>query len=141
MSELTPEELVEEVAAEVDEAPVIPAPVDPTLTISGEAADAKATGDAIAAVIGKLLLNGKSAVNNAIILYATDILMSSADGAITISAAVEAANDRDATTIMYDAGNLVTIKAKIDEMVETIDSELSNEDIDTIFESVFGGEE
>lgn len=28
----------------------VPAPVDPTLTIAGQAADAKATGDAIAAV-------------------------------------------------------------------------------------------
>lgn len=141
MSEVTPQELVEEITRTVEEATVIPAPVDPTLKIPGEAADAKAVGDALAALLGKLILNGKSPVSNILTLYAGDILMSSAQGAQTIAAAVEAAGDKDASEIMYDAATLTTIKGALDDIYDDLDSELTTEAIDTIFESVFGGGE
>ena len=131
------EDLIEDVEYEVDDSPVVPGPIDPTLTQSGVAADAKAVGEAIAAMISKLILNGKTAVANAITLYAGDILMSDADGAQTIAAAIEAAGDKAAADIMYDEANLVTVKDALDQL----DTDLTDEEIDTIFESVFGGVE
>lgn len=143
MSELTPtpDELVEEITYTVDDASVIPVPVDPTLSHEGEAADAKATGDAIAGVIGNLRVNAKAPVNNAITVYATDIAMSSAEGAPTISQAIEGIGDKDASEIMYDPTNLVTVKDALDGITDELDSEISEEEIDEIFDEVFGGEE
>lgn len=143
MSEVTPtpEELVEEIRLTVNDANVIPTPIDPTLSHQGEAADAKATGDAIAGVISNLRVNTKAPSNNEITVYASDILMSNAQGAQTVAAAIESAADKDASEIMYDAANFVTIKAAIDGIKEDIDAELSTEEIDAIIEEVFGGDE
>ena len=142
MSEVTPtpEELVEEIGFTVDDASVIPTPIDPTLSIEGEAADAKATGDAIAGVIGNLRINTKAPVENAVTLYAGDILMSSTSGAQTITEAIESIGAKTANNIMYDSENLVTVKDALDGINTTLDSELSETEIDTIFDSVFGGE-
>lgn len=139
MSEVnnTPEELVEDITVEAEEAQEIPSPIDPTLTHAGEAADAFATGQAIAAVLTRLILNGKTAVANAITLYAADILMSADPGAQTLAQAIEAAGDKDAVDIMYDADNLVTVKDALDQL----DADMTNEEIDEIFENVFGGGE
>ena len=131
-------ELNEGIEYEVEDASVIPTPIDPTLSIEGEAADAKATGDAIAGVIGNLRINGKAPSNNAVTLYAGDISMSSGEGANTITQAIEAISN--ANGIMYDAENLVTIKDALDDVYETLDSELSESEIDDIFDEVFGGE-
>ena len=139
MSEVTPNELVEEITLEFDDASVVPVPIDPTLTISGEAADAKAAGDAIAAAVGRLRINEKAPASNAVTLYASDIKMSSDVGANTIAEAVTAAAGRDANDIMYDSGNLVTVKGAIDEINTALDSELSNGAIDAILAEVFGG--
>lgn len=133
----TPEELVEDFTVEMEESAEIPSPIDPTLTHSGEAADAKATGDAIRAAVAKLVLNGKSPTDNVIIIYAGDIRMSDDDGAQTIAEAIEAAGDKDASGIMYDVENLVTVKDALDEL----DADMTNEEIDDIFETVFGGGE
>ena len=141
MSEVTPSELVEEITLEFEDAPVVPVPIDPTLTISGEAADAKATGDAIAAMIGKLRINEKAPASNAVTLYASDIKMSSGVGANTIAEAVTAAASREANDIMYDSGNLVTVKSALDDIYTTLDSELTTEEIDEIFSDVFGGDD
>lgn len=143
MSELTPtpEEMVEEIEYTVDDANVIPTPIDPTLSHEGEAADAKATGDAIAGVIDDLRVNNKAPVNKAITVYATDIAMSSAEGAPTIASAIEGIGDKDASEIMYDAENLVTVKDALDGIAEELESEISEEEIDEIFDEVFGGEE
>lgn len=143
MSELNPtaEELIRNVTFTLQRANVIPTPIDPTLSNEGEAADAKATGDAIAGVIGNLLVNAKSPVNNAVTLYAGDILMSDAEGAQTIAAAVESAGDKGAEDIMYDAENLVSVKDALDAINTTLDSELTTEEIDAIFDDVFGGDE
>ena len=144
MSEVTPtpEELVEEINLTVDDATVIPVPIDPTLTHEGEAADAKATGDAIAGVIDDLRVNGKAATTSGtqkvITVYAGDILMSNATGAQTIAEAFASVGDKDASQIMYDSTNLVTIKAAIDGIKADLDTELSEAEIDAIFDEVFG---
>lgn len=141
MSEITPEELVETITYAVDDATVVPMPIDPTLSNEGEAADAKAVGDALAAVFTGATVNGKSATNKAFVVYAGDIMMSSEEGAQTIAEAVEAAGDKDAADIMYDSENLVTVADALDAINTTLDSELTEEQIDEIFEDVFGEDE
>ena len=59
MSEPTAESLVRRIRVGVRTSSVIPTPIDPTLSHQGEAADAYATGQAIAGVIGNLRVNGK----------------------------------------------------------------------------------
>ena len=143
MSEITPtpEELVEEISYTVDDATVIPSPIDPTLSHEGEAADAKATGDAIAAVFTGATVNGKAAVGKAFTIYGSDIALTYATGSPTIAAALESVGDKDASQIMYDAQNLVTIKDEIDGIKTDIDTEITTDEIDAIFEEVFGGDE
>lgn len=136
-----PEELVKRVSFGVRRATVIPFPIDPTLSNEGEAADAKATGDAIAGVIGNLRVNTKAAVNNAITVYAGDILMSDAQGAQSVAEAITAATSTTAANVIYDTQNLTTVKDALDDIYVQIDSELTEEQIDEIFDSVFGGDE
>lgn len=137
MSEVTPQELVEEIEYEVEDAEVIPQPIDPTLSIAGEAADAKATGDAIAAVFNGATVNEKSFTNKAVTLYGSDIKVSSAEGAQTISEALSSAASQTADDIVYDSTNLVTVKGALDDLYETLDSELTEAQIDAIFDEVF----
>ena len=133
----TPEELVEELDYDVEDAEVIPTPIDDTLTISGEAADAKATGDAIAAVLGNLRVNTKAPVSNAVTLYAGDIAVSDDVGAQTIADALEAIGDKTASDIMYDTVNMISVADAITTINTAIDTELSTAEIDAIFDSVF----
>lgn len=142
MSEInqTPEELVEEIEYEVESANVIPTPIDPTLTHQGESADAYATGQAIAQVLTGLLINNKALVNKILTLYATDILMSSDEGAVSIPTAIENIANRSASEIIFDEQELTTVKSVIDGINTALDSELTEEEIDDIFEEVFGGE-
>lgn len=137
MSEVTPQELVEEIEYEVEDATVIPQPIDPTLSIAGEAADAKATGDAIAAVFNGASVNGKSFTNKAVTLIASDIKVSGDEGAQTIAEALAAAASSTADDIVYDETNLVTVKDALDDVYETLDSELTEAQIDAIFDEVF----
>lgn len=143
MSELnqTPEELVEEINYSVESANVIPTPIDPTLTHQGESADAYATGQAIANVFNGMTVNGKSATGKAFVVYAGDIYISSEQGAQTVAQVLENTGDRDASQIMYDSEELITVKDALDDIYEMIDSELSEEEIDDIFDEVFGGGE
>lgn len=143
MSEITPNpnDLVKRVRFGVRSANVIPTPIDPTLTIQGEAADAKATGDAIVGVIGNLRVNAKAPVNNAITVYATDIPMSNAEGAQTVSETILSIEDKDASEIMYDTTNLVSVKDAIDGIKTDIDTAITDDEIDDIFDEVFGGDE
>lgn len=143
MSEInqTPEELTEEISYEVEDANVIPTPIDPTLTHQGESADAYATGQAIANVFNGATVNNKQAVNKAFTIYADDILVSDEQGAQTIAQALENVSDKDASQIMYDSTELVSVKDALDGIYTDLDSELTEEEIDDIFEEVFGGEE
>lgn len=136
MSEVnpTPEELVETINYDIDSADVIPTPIDPTLSIEGEAADAKATGDAIAAVIGTLNINGKLPVNKAVTLYGGDILLSDAQGAQTIAEAITAAGDKAASDIMYDSTNMISVG----DALTDLENGISEEDIDEMLDEVFG---
>lgn len=137
----TPEELVKRVRFGVRAASVIPMPIDPTLSIEGEAADAKATGDAIAGVLSGATVNGKQAVNKAFTVYAVDILMSDAQGAQSVAEAITAATSTTAENVIYNPTTLVTVKDALDDIYLQIDSELTEEQIDEIFDSVFGGDD
>lgn len=142
MSEINnPSDLVEDVHFAVSDADVIPTPIDPTLSHQGESADAYATGQAIAGVISNLRINAKAPTNNAITLYANDIRISDEVGADTIAEAIDSVGNRDASNVMYDSENLVSVKDALDGINETLDSELSEAEIDEIFDEVFGGEE
>ena len=143
MSEVNPtaEELVRNVTFTLQRANVIPTPVDPTLSNEGEAADAKATGDAIAGIVGSLRVNTKAPVNNAITIYAGDILVSDAQGAQTVAEALIQSASMDASEIIYDSDNLVSVKAAIDGIKDEIDTELTESEIDAIFDDVFGGDD
>ena len=143
MSEVnnTPEELVEDIAVEVEEAQEIPSPIDPTLTHPNEAADAFAVGQAIAAVLTKLILNGKTAVANAITLYAADILMSASQGAQTVAQAIEAAGNKGANDVMYDPENLVSVKDALDAIDTAMGTDLTETEIDEIWDEVFEEED
>lgn len=155
MSELipeNPEELLKTVHINIQQrtptvirsvrsASVIPIPIDPTLTHQGEAADAYATGQAIANVWDGATVNGKAPVNKAFTVYATEMLMSNEQGAQNVAQAIENANGRTANDIMYDAQNLTTVKGAIDGIKSDMDGEISEAEIDEIFEEVFGGDE
>ena len=117
MSELN--DLVEEV---VSDAEVVTVPIDDTLTISGEAADAKAVGDALAlkadaSSVVSIDVNGQSADNQGhIIVDGTDIKMSSSD-TTTLKAAIESAAGRTGNDIpMSSAVGAKKIKTAIEDV-------------------------
>ena len=142
MSEPTANDLVRRVGFTVRSASVIPMPIDPSLTNEGEAADAKATGEAIAAVLDREKVNDKTTTVSGnykvVVLYASDIKVSDAEGAQTIAEALAASASSTASTIMYDTTNLVTIKDAIDGIKDEIDTELTEDEIDAIIDEVFG---
>ena len=145
MSEVNtnPEELVEEIEDEIDDAEVIPTPIDPTLSIEGEAADAAATGAAIQAVFSGAKVNNKNFVNKEVTLYGSDIKMSDEEGATTLKAAIEDAGGRTATDITYDTvdGAIVTVKQKVDGIVTEMNTGITNAELDEIVEEVFTEED
>ena len=99
------ENLNEQVEVTVSDAEVITVPIDDTLSNSGEAADAKAVGDALALKADKtelqaaITVNGQSADNQgAIIVTANETKMSSSD-ATTVKAKIEAVDAKTAADI------------------------------------------
>lgn len=137
MSEInpTPEELVENIDMEVEDNTVVPMPIDPTLSNEGEAADAKATGDAIAAIaaVKKVLGQSPDGTGN-VTINATQIPMSSEAGAQTISEAVLAVQAQTADTIYYVAGETDTVKSVVDGIITACTDGCTDEEIDEIFE-------
>ena len=110
-------EMIEE---EVDESTVITVPIDDTLSNSGEAADAKAVGDALALKADKselqtaIQVNGQSAdAQGKIIVTANDTHMSSTDQT-TVKAAIEAVDGKTGADIPIDSSvGAQTIKQAI----------------------------
>jgi hypothetical protein len=101
MSEINPNE---EVTVVVEDAEVITTPIDATLTISGDAADAKAVGDALAlkadaSAINTIKVNDESADNQGqILIDGTGIPMSDEDET-TLTAAIQAEQGKTAGDI------------------------------------------
>jgi len=114
-------EVVEEV---IDDATVVTVNIDDTLSVSGEAADAKAVGDALALKADKselqnaVTVNGQSAdAQGHIIVDASEIEMSSSD-TTKVKAKIEAIDAKTGADIPISSGSgASTIKAA----VETVD--------------------
>lgn len=116
MSEINPNE---EVTVVVEDATVITTPIDDTLTISGDAADAKAVGDALAlkadlSAVNTIKVNDESADNQGqILLYGEDIPMSDEDDT-TLTEAIQAEQGKTGEDIKLDASeDAPTLKAAI----------------------------
>ena len=107
----------------MQDAVVITVPIDDTLSNSGEAADAKAVGDALAlkanaSDIASIKVNEQQADNQGqILLSGEDVPVSETDER-TIAAAIGAAEDRTAADIAMGASDETTIAEKMAE-VET----------------------
>lgn len=141
MSEVTPTELNEEFQMTVQDASVIPVPVDPTLSHQGEAADAYATGQAVAAATNGMSVNGKSFVNKAVTIYGTEIYVSDGESVSTVTQAIESANERTADDIIFDTTELTTVKDAIEGISQDVDEPITDDEIDEVIEDVFGGED
>ncbi len=117
-------ELNENVNVVVDDATVITVPIDDTLSIQGQAADAKAVGDALADKADRSELstavnvNGQSADAQGTILITGEDIPVSDDDATTLQAAVSAIQAWDAADINVDDSVIspVTVQAAITEL-------------------------
>jgi len=113
-------DLNEEVEVVVQDSDVITVPIDDTLSNSGEAADAKAVGDALALKADKselsaaITVNGQAAdAQGAILVNGTEIPMSGTDST-TLKAAIEAVDGKTAADIkMSSAPGAKTIAQEI----------------------------
>lgn len=135
MSEISAETLVKNVRFTLQRSNVIPVPVDPTLSNEGEAADAKATGDAIAAISAVQNVNGFTPdENGAVLVYATGIPMTNAPGSQTVVEAVQATQAQTGDTIKMVANDDETIKQVTDSIITAVTNGVTDEEIDAIFE-------
>lgn len=101
MPDLNPNEQVEILVSDAD---VITVPIDDTLTHSGEAADAKAVGDALAlkadaSAVQTIKVNDQAADNQGQILLSGEDVPVSSDDSTTLSAAIEAIDEKTAADI------------------------------------------
>ena len=118
MSENNTNDLNDEVEVTVEDAEVITVPIDATLSNSGEAADAKAVGDALADKADRsemqtqVKVNGQAADNQGlIILLASHIPVSDAQNAQTVAQVLTALGLRTGADIKIDSSaNAETIK-------------------------------
>lgn len=139
MSEVTPTELNEEFQMTVQDASVIPVPVDPTLSHQGEAADAYATGQAVQNATNGMSVNGKNFVNKAATVYATEISMGEGEGVPTVAESIESAMGRTASDIIFDPVELTTITDAINSISQDVDEAITDDEIDGVITDVFGG--
>ena len=150
MSEVN-ENLNEQVEEEIDDATVVTVPIDETLSRHGEAADAKATGDALALKADKseisqnITVNGQGKdsqgniqVNAEHVPYATgksvkqklddidgktaeDIYMSDGDNPQTVAQAIENAGSKTADQIPMAEGSIETVGERIGSIEDDIE--------------------
>ena len=144
MSEVN-ENLDEVFEEELDDATVITVPIDATLSNSGEAADAKAVGDALALkadadAVVNVRVNGQPADNQGAILIAgTDIPVSDASGAQTIAAAVAAVDGKTGADIPLtgQAGSQTIAQAFNENVNKTAENiQMSSSDTQTVAEAI-----
>lgn len=112
-------ELNEQVEQVIDDATVITVPIDDTLTNSGEAADAKAVGDALALKADRSELSAQVTVDGqeadaqgAILLYGSHIPVSSGDST-KLDAKLEALDGKTAEDIKMSSDSNETIAQAI----------------------------
>lgn len=119
MSEIDLNEVFEET---IDDATVITVPLDTTLQNAGEAAEAKAVGEALAlkadaASVNAIQVNGQAADNQGLILIdGTNIPLTDAPGAPTIAQAVNSSQARTADGIQMSDDDETTVAEKIGEL-------------------------
>lgn len=131
----TAEQLVRNVRFTIQRSNVIPMPIDPTLSNEGEAAEAKAVGEAIAAIQTVKKVNNQTPdAAGAVTILATQIPMTGDEGAQTISEAILSAQEQTAETILYQTGETATVKSTVDEIITACTDGVSNDDIDAIFD-------
>lgn len=131
----TAEQLVRNVTFSLQRSNVIPMPIDPTLSNEGEAADAKAVGEAIAAIVAVKKVNDQSPDSaGAVVINATQIPMTSEEGAQTISEAILGVQAQTADTILYVAGETDTVKSVVDGIITACTDGCTDDEIDAIFE-------
>ena len=136
MSELN--EIFEETLIDTD---VITVPIDTTLTHSGEAAEAKAVGDALALKADKselqaaISVNGQTAdAQGAILLNAGEIPMTDAQGSDTVYQAVQLLDNKTGQQIHLRAGETQTIEGAISDIEDSLGEGVTDEEIDAIFD-------
>lgn len=137
MSEVNPtaEELVRNVTFTLQRAAVVTVPIDPTLSIEGEAADAKAVGDAIADIDAAKSVNSQTPdTNGNVTLLASHIPMSSDVGAQTVAQAITAAQSVTGSTIMRTSETTETVEQGMQSIESAISTGCTNEEIDGLFE-------
>ena len=137
----TAEQLVRNVTFTLQRSNVVPMPIDPTLSNEGEAADAKAVGDAIAAIQTVKKVNNQTPdAAGAVTILATQIPMTGDEGAQTISEAILSAQEQTAETILYQTGETDTVKTTVDGIITACTDGVTNDEIDAIFDD-WGDEE
>lgn len=131
------QDLNEEVEYQIEDAEVIPMPIDPTLTHPGEAADAKATGDAIRGMGANININGVRAdLTGTFHVYPASIPMSGDQGAQTVEQVLNDIGGRTGADIVTDAGSTTTIAEALESIEESLSDKISVEDIDVSLEQV-----
>ena len=142
MSEVNSPDLNEDIQDEIDDAEVITVPIDDTLSISGEAADAKAVGDALAQKADRselpiaIKVNGQEADNQGLILVSAEEIAMSDEDETTVAEAIAAAAGKTADEILMEEDGETTIAEAIAGLQEA-DTELTAAEIHAIVAAAF----